>query len=90
MIRGFFRLIFYAIVMYLIYAVIRFFQNAGKKSTASSRRDQAQIQGVMVKDEICNTYVPREEALREVREGKEYFFCSRECQQKFLERRKAG
>jgi YHS domain-containing protein len=39
----------------------------------------------MVKDEICNTYIPKEEAIREVRNGREHFFCSRECRKKFLQ-----
>jgi YHS domain-containing protein len=39
----------------------------------------------MVKDETCNTYLPREEAILEKVEGKEYYFCSQECRKKFLE-----
>lgn len=37
----------------------------------------------MVKDEYCDMYLPRDEAIREVRGGKEYFFCSRECRDGF-------
>lgn len=90
MIRGFFRLIFYAIVMYLIYVIIRLFQNPGKRRSDSSARGSTQVRGVMVKDEVCSTYLPREDALREVRDGREYFFCSSECRQKFLERKKSA
>ena len=42
----------------------------------------------MVKDEACQTYLPRSEALRDVIDGREYFFCSKDCRQKFLEERK--
>jgi len=42
----------------------------------------------MVKDEICNTYLPKEDAIKEIYQGKEYYFCSKECQQKFLESKK--
>jgi uncharacterized protein len=90
MIRGLLRLIFYAIVFYIAYAIIRFFQKQGNKSSGSTAQDSKRTQGLMVKDEICNTYVPREDALLEVREGKEHFFCSAECRRKFLEQRKAG
>ncbi len=41
-----------------------------------------QVRGEMVKDEICNTYIPREEALTEVRDGQERCFCSEECRRK--------
>ena len=36
----------------------------------------------MVKDEVCNTYIAREEALTGVRDGVECYFCSEECRQK--------
>lgn len=42
----------------------------------------------MVKDEMCNTYLPQEDAIKEIYEGKEYYFCSKECKQKFLEQNK--
>ena len=44
----------------------------------------------MVKDEFCNTYLPREDALKERIDGKEYFFCCQECRKKFLEQKKSG
>ncbi len=40
----------------------------------------------MVKDDFCNMYLPREEAIREVRNGKEYFFCSPECRDAFIKK----
>ena len=36
----------------------------------------------MVKDEVCGTYVPRDEALTEVRGGVTHYFCSEECRRK--------
>lgn len=45
----------------------------------------------MVKDEICNTYIPEDEALKEVRNGQVHYFCSEECRKKFLSsKNKAG
>jgi YHS domain-containing protein len=42
----------------------------------------------MVKDETCNTYLPKDEAIREMYQGQEFFFCSEECRQKFLQTKK--
>jgi YHS domain-containing protein len=42
----------------------------------------------MVKDEVCNTYLPRDEAILEKTNGEEHYFCSQECRRKFLEQRK--
>ena len=37
----------------------------------------------MVQDPFCGTYIPLREARRRVIQGKEHFFCSRECEEKF-------
>lgn len=83
---GIVRLIFVAAIVYLVMAVVRFFRNIGRNrpSTAPPKK----ITGVMVKDEICNTYLPREIALREVSGGKEHFFCSGECRARFLDEKR--
>jgi len=86
MILALFRFVFIVFILYLIYAVVRFFQSIGKAKP--SRHEQGQVQGTMVKDEFCNMYLPRDEAVREIRDGKEYFFCSDECRKKFFEANK--
>lgn len=80
------RLLYYILIAYLIYILIRFFQSLGRRSQAPKSR--ARLSGMMVKDEACNTYVPKEEAIREVIDGQEYFFCSKECKKKFLAQKK--
>lgn len=52
-----------------------------KKAVKPPRRPS----GMMVKDEMCNTYLPKEDAIKEIFEGKEYYFCSNNCRHKFLE-----
>jgi len=80
------RLIYYLIIAYLVYIIIRFFQNLAKKSQPP--KSNPRLSGMMVKDEACNTYIPKEEAIREVIDGQEHFFCSKDCRKKFLEQRK--
>ena len=79
---AFLRFLFIVFVLYLIYAVVRFFQSMGK--SMPSRNEKGPAQGTMVKDEVCNMYLPRDEAVRDVHNGKEHFFCSDECRKKFL------
>jgi uncharacterized protein len=86
MLSGFLRIVLYTLLAYIIYKFIRLYQNLSKKSRAP--RQPKQISGVMVKDEVCNTYLPKEDAIKEIMEGKEYFFCSRDCRKKFLEEKK--
>ena len=85
MVRGMIRLIYYLLLAWLIYAIIRFFQNLGRRT--QSPRSKPRLSGMMVKDEACNTYIPKEEAIRELIDGQEYFFCSKDCRKKFLEQR---
>lgn len=88
MILGLFRLIFYLVVAYVIYVVLRLLLSPRRPDRREANR--ARSSGVMVKDETCNTYLPREEAILEKVDGREYYFCSQECRQKFLEQKKTG
>jgi uncharacterized protein len=89
MIAGLIRLIWYAFLAYIIYAVIRFFSRpSGQKRSPRQTPRTDRPAGTMVKDEVCHIYLPREDAIREIQGGKEYFFCSQECRKKFLESRK--
>ncbi len=86
MLTGLFRIIVYGLIAYLVYLVYRFFKaiNQGSKQP----RINKQPSGIMVKDESCNTYLPKEDAIRVQYEGKDYYFCSQECKQKFLDSHK--
>jgi uncharacterized protein len=87
MIAGIIKIIFYAILAYIGYLFFRFFRALNKASKPP--RASKGTSGIMVKDDICNTYIPKEDAIRHVYEGKEYYFCSSECRQKFLEQKKS-
>jgi uncharacterized protein len=87
MIAGIIKIIFYAILAYIGYLFFRFFRALNKASKPP--RASKGTSGIMVKDDICNTYIPKENAIRHVYEGKEYYFCSSECRQKFLEQKKS-
>jgi uncharacterized protein len=80
MIGGLLRFFLFVLVVYVAYYVFQFWRalTRARKPSAPPR----QIQGVMVKDDVCNTYIPKEEAIREVRDGRERFFCSEECRRK--------
>ncbi len=85
-IRGLLRLLYYGALVYLAFTVYRLLFGSARRKAASRKK----LSGVMVKDETCQTYLPREDALRETFEGREYFFCSKACRQKFLDERKSS
>ncbi len=89
MLNGFMKLIFYAVWAYIFYAVYRFVRNIWRKiAPPPAKPEPRRVSGVMVQDEVCRTYLPKEDALRETIGGKEFFFCSKECRRKFLEESK--
>ena len=61
---GFFRLIFYAVVAYVIYKFVMFVLAPRRRQRTGARTGGQS--GVMVKDEVCNTYLPREDAVLEL------------------------
>lgn len=83
-----FRLISTLILVYAVYLVFRFIRNLARAVRPPSPPSEPRLSGTMVKDEACGTYVPNETAIREVIDGEERFFCSKDCRHKFLEERK--
>ncbi len=82
MIAGLFKLILFAFLFYVIFLAVRIYSLLSRRRR-TQQKPQA-VQGVMVKDEICNTYIPKSDAVREFRDGQEHYFCSQECRRKFL------
>ncbi|MCJ7588699.1 MAG: hypothetical protein MUQ00_12480 [Candidatus Aminicenantes bacterium] len=77
---GILRLLVYAILAYVILSIIKGIAASGaRKPTPPSRPSGPDT---LVKDEICGTYLPRRDAVRDVVDGRERFFCSRECRKK--------
>ena len=84
------KFLFYCLLAYLVFRFVSFWRNIGRpKSPGQTPPPERKVlSGEMVKDEVCQTYLPRENALREVVDGQARFFCSKECRQKCLEERK--
>ncbi len=38
---------------------------------------------VLVQDPVCETFIPRQEALKLTKDGQDYFFCSEGCLKRF-------
>jgi uncharacterized protein len=85
---GFFRMVFYAIAAYLVYKFVKFVLAPLAGSQTRPRAEGRS--GVMVKDEVCNTYLPREDAIKETIGGVDQYFCSEACRAKYLAGRKSG
>ena len=75
------RFLLFFILIYILYRIIKGFWGSAKQIHKS--RNTTSVIDEMVQDPFCETYVPRREAIRRVIDGKEHFFCSKECADKF-------
>ncbi len=71
------RLVLIAFLIFLIYWVIKFFSFLHKINLLFKSKEQSfqpKKSNLMVKDEVCNTYLPKDEAIEVNIEGKNIIF----------------
>jgi hypothetical protein len=83
------RLIVFAVrvlgVLYLLRLLLRWLASLGRPSVPRAPGGgEPEIAGDLVRDRVCNTYLPRERAVRAVVAGQEEHFCSVACRDRAL------
>jgi YHS domain-containing protein len=86
MVAAIFRLILFAFIAYVVFLFLRITRGLKQARRQAGPKAPGRVEGVMVKDEICGTYIPRDQALTEVRDGVEHYFCSEECRRRLKTR----
>jgi hypothetical protein len=72
----------FLVILFLIRLALRFV--AGLVRRGQPRRTRAAGGVDMVRDRMCNTFLPRDRALHLVLAGREEHFCSAECRDRAL------
>ncbi|MEN6508962.1 MAG: hypothetical protein ABFD63_09325 [Smithella sp.] len=77
------------VVLYIVYRIVRMTGSAKVDKVKGYRVGDKPSEGEdLVQDPFCRTYVPKSQAyLREI-DGRQQFFCSRECCEKYLSENK--
>ena len=82
------------VLMGLLYLCYRFLKSwvLKKKSPqkAAFEKKTGEIDDVMVKDPYCEMYFAKRDGVRLNIKGKDVYFCSIECKDKFLEKQTKG
>jgi|UniRef100_A0A7C3ZCS3 YHS domain-containing protein len=78
-----FRLILGLILGYVAYRVVRRIKEAFNLSGQSPQAPKVPQPDVLVQDPVCQTFIPRQEALKFTKDGQDYFFCSEGCLKRF-------
>ena len=87
MIRGVIYLLYFFIILFFVRLVSRsvgrlFGPGSSVRSSGGAPRPSSRQTEDLVRDRICNTYVPRSRALTEKVAGREEYFCSEACRDK--------
>jgi YHS domain-containing protein len=79
-----FRFFVFIILIYVLYKVIK---NVGKLKPEKKENYQfkASPDGGedLVEDPVCHTYVPLSQAVKKEISGMDYYFCSKQCSEKY-------
>ena len=79
-----FRFFVFIILIYLLYKVIK---TVGKLKPAENENYQFKASSVggedLVEDPVCHTYVPLSQAFKKEISGSDYYFCSKQCSEKY-------
>ncbi len=78
------RLIVYIIIVYFIYKLFKILK---KSKIEKSNHDQFQPEKTagedLIEDPVCHTYIPLSQAYKKTISGKDYYFCSKQCSEKY-------
>jgi YHS domain-containing protein len=80
-------LLFLILTVALVYLISQLIFPKRRVRSASARQTPTAVAEEMVRDPVCQLYLPRTEAIRRKVQGRDYFFCSPGCIDKFLVRR---
>lgn len=76
------RVLIWLIVGFLVYTVFQIFKQALLKPPAPPAEKTTRGED-MVQDPECKTYVPKNDAIKAQVGGKERYFCSADCRDKY-------
>jgi len=77
------RLVLITVFIYLLIKFFKLFSPAASKIKPPPRTGPSGTVNEMVQDPVCKVYVPKNNALSLTVSGTTYYFCSRECMDKF-------
>jgi uncharacterized protein len=79
-----FRLIVSALLIYLLFKIINTVKGlkTDKKENLRSKSSSGEGEDLM-EDPVCHTYIPVSQAYKREISGRDFYFCSKECSDKY-------
>lgn len=79
------RFVVLALVAYVFYRALKNWMIGGR--AAGSGRKQAtggEVDDVLIQDPVCHTYFAQRDGVHLHHEGRDLYFCSRQCRERYL------
>jgi uncharacterized protein len=79
------RLLIFLGIIYFCYRALKswLIQNSAVSKTAGGQTAGV-IDDVMIKDPVCEIYIPQRDGIHLQAEGQDFYFCSTECRDQFI------
>jgi YHS domain-containing protein len=79
-----FRFFVFIILIYLLYKVIKTVGQSKPEKNENYQFKASPVGGEdLVEDLVCHTYVPMSQAVKKEISGRDYYFCSKLCSEKY-------
>jgi uncharacterized protein len=79
------RFIILFIIGYVVYRSLKFWMFPTASSSRSvSGKSTTEIDDIMIKDPFCEVYFPKRNGVHFNLSGKDLYFCSNQCKDKYL------
>jgi len=83
------RLLLFIAALWILHQIIKQVRALLFRSEERKETDRLILGGEMVQDPVCHVYVPKTTAIPQRVDRRIYYFCSRECVEKFYDSLKA-
>ena len=70
------------LILFVVRLILRGVAALFRPSPSAPKAQAPRMGGELVRDRVCNTFLPRERAIRGVIDGREEYFCSEECRKR--------
>jgi YHS domain-containing protein len=78
------RFFIFITLIYLLYKIINAVKQLKSEKNGNYQYKSQSAGGEdLIEDPVCHTYVPLSQAYKKEISGKDYFFCSKQCSDKF-------
>jgi uncharacterized protein len=81
------QLLFLVLLVALAYLIANLVVSKRRTPRETPRQAPGTVTEDLVRDPVCQLYLPRSQAIRRTVRGQEHFFCSPGCLDKFLANR---